>query len=451
MESKTGEPIQVDRIHFLERHEKILVMDRQTGGWVMFARDLKELLPLVGADPSFINNPKIATKVEEIEDILRKHRIGVGDRFENSDLNTVIIKLTKACNLACSYCYDYESEEKATHLNSEVALRTIYEAIDICQNEIDFIFHGGEPMLVWDMIEDLVRKGHEYALLKGVKVNFLGQTNLTRIDDEKVNFSNKYNLSWGVSLDGMRTINDQYRVRHNQEGSYDTIMEKINQFPEFISQINAMSTITNYNQDYLLEIAEHIRALGFAGWDWSLFQPIGRGRQQTRFDINPDRIKKAWDRLFDGIVEGKFFGFVILPVLKYINNFLDGPASNMCMRAKCGAARDLLSVSYDGTIEACDCIDSKGDLANLGHMNQHTLSEALNSEKAKYVRSRDIEKLQCGSCMWQAVCGGTCMAKAGGIDNISKSECALSMHAFDRISQSISQKDVLIRYKRDCE
>ena len=445
------EEIQLERIHYLIRNDKVLVIDRITGRWVMLPREVEIILPLVGNDLAFLQNQNIKDRLSELNQILTERGIGIDLPKVNEELNTVILKLTKACNLACTYCYDYEPEDKARHMEKSMALETIYQSIDLCSGKINFILHGGEPMLVWDLIEELVISAEEYAKEKNVKIQFIGQTNLTRVDQRKIYFSEQHDIRWGVSFDGMANLNDKYRVKHNGNGSYDTMMEMISLYPAFISTTNALSTITSANQDHLLEIASHVKELGFSGWDWTLFQAIGRGRNATEFDIDIDKLIFAWDQLFDAILEGKFTEFAINPVLKYLNNFIDGPVDNMCMRSKCGAGRDLLSVTFDGVIEACDCIDPCGSLSNLGNMKSSSLLEAKNSEKANLIRSRQVESLQCGSCMWQAVCGGTCLARAGGIEEISEHECMLSMHIFDRISNSLSTSTVLINYKKSCD
>jgi uncharacterized protein len=417
----------------------------------MFPQEVKEILPLVGNNPTFISNYSIANRVSELTEILEERGIGIDAPIINETLNTVILKLTKACNLACTYCYDFEKEDKARHMEKQVAMDAIHQAIDMCKGKINFILHGGEPMLVWDLIEELVIYGNDYAKSKQVTVQFIGQTNLTRVDKRKIDFSKKFDIRWGVSFDGKGILTDKYRVKHNGQGSYETMVEMIKLYPEFIQTTNALSTITSVNQQYLLEIAMDTQELGFSGWDWTLFQAIGRGRSFTEFDIDIDTLIQAWDRLFDEVLKGRFMGFSIKPILKYVDNFLDGPTSNMCMRSKCGAGRDLLSVSFDGTIEACDCIDTCGSLSNLGNMKTEGLLLAKNSEKAAFIRSREVETLQCGSCMWQAVCGGTCLARAGGVTEISEHECLLSMHIFDRISTSVATNNILIQYKKSCE
>ena len=90
-----------------------------------------------------------------------------------------------------------------------------------------------------------------------------------------------------------------------------------------------------------------------AGWDWSLFQPIGRGRSGGLFQVDIDKLCGSWGQLFDAVADGEFDGFLVQPVKKYLDNFLHGPGGNMCLRPKCGAARDLLSISANGTGSSC--------------------------------------------------------------------------------------------------
>jgi uncharacterized protein len=444
--------IHLSRIHCLERGDKVLVMDRLNGRWLMLSAAYRPILPLLGTDRNKIYHAKLKDQVEQLENLLVSRGIGHAEPHRSNGLNTVILKLTKACNLACSYCYDFEPEDRARHMEYNMALAAICQAIDICKGKINFILHGGEPMLVWPMIETLVLEGQAYGREKGIEICFTGQTNLTRLNAHIVSFSLLHGIHWGISFDGPRELHDRFRVKHNgKEGSYDTILTAVTDYPHFVKRCNALSTITSSNQQYLIDIALHVRELGFAGWDWSLFQAIGRGRNSVPFDCDSELLIAAWDKLFDAVERGVFTGFPVKPILKYLDNFMDGPVDNMCMRSQCGAGRDLLSVSYDGTIEACDCIDPCSPLAHIGHMRSGGLLQARNSSKAETIRSRDVETLQCGSCIWQAVCGGSCMARAGGVDKISEQECLLSLHAFDRISNSIAATDALIQYKQSCE
>lgn len=441
----------LSRVHVLPRGEKLLVMDRLSGRWLYLPEDHEGLLRLLG--PSFLTGvePHLRARIEELRRLLIENEIGVPSGRVFDGLNTVIIKLTKACNIACTYCYDWEHGDKAQILDSTLAHKAIAEAIETCDGRLSLIFHGGEPTLVWDLVEDLSREARRLAKIRGIELRLTGQTNLTRLNDRVVEFSLRRGISWGVSVDGVPEVNDLFRIQRNGKGTYHYFAEALRRYPSFVRRCGVLSTITSANDSKLLQTAAHFHDLGMPSWDWSLFQPIGRAREASGIQFDIDALLESWDELFEAVVAGRFDGFPVMPVKKYLDNFLRGPGANMCMRPECGAARDLLSVSYDGTISACDCIDTTGPLARLGHLASTSFAEARNSPVAHTIRSRDVQHLQCGECIWFGVCGGTCLAHAGAVDRIWDDSCRLSLLAFERISQSISESDRLLTYHRSCE
>jgi len=439
------------RLRVLTRGAQLLVMDRVSGHWVMLPDEFDGTLRLLAAKPSALPNA-VSGRVDSLRSMLIREYVGVsGMERRFSDLSTIIIKLTNACNLACSYCYDFEPTESAKRIELDVAHRAIAEAIDLCKGRLWVILHGGEPMLVWDLIEDIVLQAEHLAAQRSVKVTFSGQTNLTRLDQRIVTFSTEHDLSWGISVDGRPAVHDKFRVTHNGQGSHAAFIRALETYPAFVRRAGIMSTITAANQHLLLDTARYFRDLGMPSWDWSLFQPIGRGRDARPFAIDIDTLLASWEELFDAVVSGEFHGFAVMPVKKYLDVFNNGPGDNMCMRAECGAARDLLSISSDGTIEACDCIDPNGPMGNLGNLAASSLRDARGSATAQAIRSRDVQHRECGECIWFGVCGGSCMAHAGGVDQVWEEGCAMALTAFDRISAELARGQALQEYLRSLD
>ena len=437
----------LSRIRLLPRGNKLLAMDRVSGRWALLPEEERGLLELLGATRSECLPAPLGNLVEELRENLIKQGIGVvGEGCDFSGLTTVIVKLTNACNLACAYCYDYERSEKAQRIEADLALRALREAIDLCNGKLWVILHGGEPMLVWNLIETIVIEAEKYAKDRSVVLDFTGQTNMSRVTDQIVRFSGQHRIAWGVSVDGAAEIHDRFRVLHNGGGTHNLFLKSLDSFPAFVRSSSVMSTITSVNQGRLLECARYFRDLGMAAWDWSLFQPIGRARGEDRFNIDIDELIASWNELFDAMLSGEFHGFPVLPVKKYLDNFLYGPGKNMCMRPQCGAARDLVSISSDGTIEACDCIDPLGPIGNLGSLKDGTIAGARTSAKANLIRARDVQHQECGKCIWFGVCGGTCLAHAGALGEVWSEGCAVALNAFDRISGSLAEDARIASY-----
>jgi uncharacterized protein len=442
-------PVAAERIAILERGSKLLVMDRFTGRSVYAPKTSRQVLRLLGTEEDRLP-PELKSVRRKLQTELASYGIGGPVPPRSDTLNTLILKLTNACNYACVYCYDYEPEETATTLALDVAIRSVTEALESCNKGLQVVFHGGEPFLVFEHIREIVFAAEKLARRLGKQVRFVGQTNLSRLSQDTISFSQEHNIHWGFSLDGPAQQNDVFRVLRNGAGTHDRFAKALAEFPEFVRGCSAMATITSANYGNLLGISRYFQSLGLRGWDWSLFQPIGRGRSHPQVSFEIDKLVDSWNELFDAVVSGEFDGFGVSPITKYVDNFINGSGRNMCMRKGCGAGRDLLSISSDGQIEACDCIDPHGPLSDLGNMKLVSLTRARDSDTAKLIRSRDVEKERCGTCIWLAVCGGTCLARAQTLDGVCEDECQLALNAFDRISSHLSESTRLRDYLDGC-
>jgi len=432
--------------------EHLLVIDRENGKWVYVPRENLPLLQLLAADDSALPT-EVRSRRNDLAWELVHNGLGMRPWSTPEDLSCIILKVTKACNFACAYCYEMEPGDAVEHMPLSLAFQALREALVLAPRQLGVILHGGEPTLLFDrFIRPLVLEGERLAEEMAKDVVFIGQTNLSRLTAEMVDFFEDHPVLWGISLDGPPEHNDRFRVLRNGRGTYRFFERALREFPDFVRSCGVMSVITAQNDRSLLAIARHFRDLGMSTWDWSPFFEIGQGRlQPERFGFSTERLLESWDELFEAVEGGELDGMHVRPVLAYLENFLRGPGRFMCMKKDCGAARDLLSISADGTIEACDCIDPSGPYSGLGSMHRggpDPLERARQSPAARAIRSRDVRRGRCGTCPWLALCGGTCFAKAGGLDEVSDSLCRVSMLAFARISASWVESDGLRRYWR---
>ena len=372
----------------------------------------------------------------------------VSSTHHENKVNTIILKVVGLCNIGCTYCYDFDDVRFKKKLDLETARQAIDGVWERSGEHLNVLFHGGEPMIAKALIFQLVPEIQQRAEACGKRVFYSIQTNGTLIDEEWCAFLSRYDFSVGVSLDGDERFNDTFRVTHRGEGTYQQIIERLKRH-DLLSKIGVLTTVTRANVDHLLEIALHFQDLGIELWDTTVFQAAGRGTDQEDVFAPPTAsLVRSYETLLQAIEAGRFETLEVQCILSYIRNVLSYQRTNMCLRTSCGAGADLVSISADGAIEACDCITNPDLRLGVLH-SAGAIAQALDSDTAKAVRSRHVDRLSpCQDCDWRVVCGGTCLAKAGTVDAVATSECAVSLALFPAIMESLSKTDTLVEYAK---
>ena len=96
--------------------------------------------------------------------------------------------------------------------------------------EVDFF--GGEPLMNWQVVKDLVHYGREQEKIHNKKFRFTLTTNGVLLNDEVMEFCNKEMGNVVLSVDGRKEVHDYMRPFRKGAGSYDLIMPKFQKFAE---------------------------------------------------------------------------------------------------------------------------------------------------------------------------------------------------------------------------
>ena len=180
---------------------------------------------------------------------------------------------------------------------------------------------------------------------------------------------------------------------------------------ELVSRIGVLTTVTRHNVNHLQEIALHFQDLGVELWDTSVFQSAGRGEgQEDLFEPAVADLVSAYLGLLQAIEEGRFTTLGVQCLLSYVRNVLSYQRRNMCLRSSCGAGADLVSISVDGAIEACDCITNPQ--LRLGRLEAGDPLPRPSIPDGEAISSRHVDRLlPFRDCHWRIVCGGSCLAR----------------------------------------
>ncbi|NPV63636.1 MAG: radical SAM protein [Methanotrichaceae archaeon] len=139
----------------------------------------------------------------------------------------VQLHITNACNLKCRYCY--EIHKGNNYMPLEVAKEAIskYMSFDDGSEKVIIDLIGGEPLIAFDMIKDLMQFASEEAKNWKKDCVFFATTNGTLLDEEKKKwlFEHKDKIVLGLSLDGTKTAHD-----YNRSGSYDMVAKHFSFF-----------------------------------------------------------------------------------------------------------------------------------------------------------------------------------------------------------------------------
>ena len=150
---------------------------------------------------------------------------------------SLILKLTETCNLDCSYCYMFNSEDK-THtrvpkfMHLETGLQILTRIEEYLQSRpnasLRLVLHGGEPTL-WpeSSMTPFLKALKALRQRTGNRLSIGLQTNLYSYDATLLHRVVDAGGSIGVSLDGPQPYNDVRRITHSGEGSYRQVFENL--------------------------------------------------------------------------------------------------------------------------------------------------------------------------------------------------------------------------------
>jgi uncharacterized protein len=397
----------------------------------------------------------------------------------------LLLKLTGACDMACSYCYDYDAQRWPGRMSSEIARQLITECLQPGRR-LTLMFHGGEPMLRFAQIRELVDFANSRAAAVGASVHFTIQTNGMHFSPPVVEFLRTHRFSVGVSLDGPREVHDRHRVDHSGHGTFERIAESFRRFPDFMRHNVGYISVVGIasGPDELDAIWRFFRDLGVLTWKLLPADAEGRasGRPETpRFRRTfVDFLTARLEAVLGGALEPPY----ITNLVQLIEPFLTLERPNMCMKMPCGASNDLLVLDAVGAVRACDCsyhpafqllprgaaltapgrtLPIAGAVTPAGPEADHAPDDRVGlvarsraTTSARALRAREqwlLDEAPCASCPWLHQCAGTCPARAlinnGSLFSIDDLECSTRLALFPRILEDVSLPGSRLRQYHD--
>ncbi|MGN1479589.1 MAG: thioether cross-link-forming SCIFF peptide maturase, partial [Acutalibacteraceae bacterium] len=183
-------------------------------------------------------------------------------------VKALCLHIAHTCNLNCSYCFASQGKyhgERAL-MSFEVGKRALDFLVENSgsRRNLEVDFFGGEPLMNFEVVKDLVAYARSIEKEKGKNFRFTLTTNGILIDDDVIDFANKECSNVVLSLDGRKEIHDRFRVDYKGNGSFDKIVPKFQKLVKARGGKNyyMRGTFTHANPDFLKDIQQMLD-LGF--------------------------------------------------------------------------------------------------------------------------------------------------------------------------------------------
>ena len=379
-----------------------------------YARD-----EIVSALSGKYGKEEVEEAVDEVQTLIDEESLFTKDTYENYIMDfkkrpTVVkalcLHIAHDCNLACQYCFAEEGEYHGRRalMSFEVGKKALDFLIANSGNrrnlEVDFF--GGEPLMNWQVVKDLVAYGREQEKLHDKNFRFTLTTNGVLLNDEIMEFCNKEMANVVLSIDGRKEVHDKMRPFRKGAGSYDLIVPKFQKFAESRHQDKyyVRGTFTHYNPDFTADVL-HLADLGFKQIS---IEPVV-GEDSDFYSIKKEDLPKIfeeYDALAKALVErekeGKgvnFFHFMI---------DLDGGPCVAKRLSGCGSGTEYLAVTPWGDLYPCHQFVGEEEFL-MGNVDDGIVKPEI----AEEFRGCSVySKEKCKNCFAKFYCSGGCMANS---------------------------------------
>ena len=362
---------------------------------------------------------EVEEALDEVQMLVDNEELFTKDTYENYIMDfkkrpTVVkalcLHIAHDCNLACQYCFAEEGEYHGRRalMSFEVGKKALDFLIANSGNrrnlEVDFF--GGEPLMNWQVVKDLVAYGREQEKLHDKKFRFTLTTNGVLLNDEVMEFCNREMGNVVLSIDGRKEVHDKMRPFRKGAGSYDLIVPKFQQFAESRHQDKyyVRGTFTHYNLDFSEDVL-HLADLGFKQIS---VEPVVAEPKEP-YAIREEDLPKLFEEYDKLAVEmvrrhksGEDFNF-----FHFMIDLEGGPCVAKRLSG-CGSGTEYLAVTPWGDFYPCHQFVGNEKFL-LGNVDEGILNTDIRDE---FKCCNVYAKEKCRKCFARFYCSGGCAANA---------------------------------------
>ncbi|MCI5860015.1 MAG: thioether cross-link-forming SCIFF peptide maturase [Blautia sp.] len=325
-------------------------------------------------------------------------------------VKALCLHIAHDCNLACQYCFAEEGEYHGRRalMSFEVGKKALDFLIanSGSRRNLEVDFFGGEPLMNWQVVKDLVRYGREQEKIHNKNFRFTLTTNGVLLNDEVMEFCNREMGNVVLSMDGRKEVHDKMRPFRNGKGSYDLIVPKFQKFAESRDQQRyyVRGTFTHHNLDFSEDVL-HYADLGFKQVSMEPVVAPPEADYAIREEDVP-KICEEYDKLAKEMIkrekEGRGFNF-----FHFMIDLSGGPCVYKRLSG-CGSGTEYLAVTPWGDFYPCHQFVGNEKFL-LGNVDTGIVNTEIQDE---FKCCNVYAKEKCQKCFVRFYCSGGCAANS---------------------------------------
>ncbi|MEF9878048.1 MAG: thioether cross-link-forming SCIFF peptide maturase [Clostridia bacterium] len=372
--------------------------------------------------------------VEELRELIRMGYLDAPDDYSDVEpadsgvVKAMCLHAAHDCNLRCKYCFA-DTGEFHMQSRSLLSAQTGKKALDWLiahsgkRKNLEVDFFGGEPLMNFPVIKEVVAYGRSLEAANGKLFKFTTTTNAVAMDDEVMDFLNREMDNVVISIDGRREVHDRMRPTPNGKGSYDLIIEKAKKFVKLRGQQRyyLRGTYTGFNLDFSKDVLH----LADEGFEQLSIEPVvtADSCEYAIHESDLPRVFEEYERLGEQYIayrkNGKWFNF-----FHFMVDLTGGP----CLKKRltgCGAGNEYVAVTPEGDIYPCHQFVGREGM-RMGSVLDGTFDTAI---QKRFQQNHVLSKEKCSKCWARFYCSGGCAANAhafnGDIGKPYEMECKI--------------------------
>ncbi|WP_288733134.1 radical SAM peptide maturase [uncultured Parabacteroides sp.] len=348
--------------------------------------------------------------------------------IENAISNTeqIVIEMTQCCNLRCVYCaygelYNKDELRKDANLSFSdfrIFFDYLYTSYfndtnnNSTMKKINICFYGGEPLLRFDQIKDIV----DYVSVRNksnLHFTFSITTNGILLTNRVVEFLYKNDFTILISIDGDK-YNNAYRLFPSGKESFDLLINNIDfiskMYPAyfvkkifFSAVLHKRNSVNDINQ-FLMNKYNKIAAIGYLNLNSvrsDKMKEIKKIQNDVVEDLFDDKLqnKNSKSLLYDKM-NVLLKGYDSLS-LNSLNELFISKAKFRFNTGTCIPFKKKIFLTVDGLILPCEKINFKYHLSKIENKRLLLdLKEVLNTHN----KMLDLVRCECNKCYYNLIC-----------------------------------------------